>query len=380
MAGRAYNPLGYEPELHGGLTKPPKEVMDTYAKIMAERRAKAKSFTFDEAREHLEHGEGDVLGHYIYEMMFDIYAGIEDEIMEGAIDTHLHIYPDYVPRTTDIIQLAIDASNAGYRAICCKDHFFNNVAGAWGAQWVVEDLVRRGELKRACKVFGTNMLAWSYHPDQIELISKYPNLGGVFFPTMTGGRPGRGGPLLPILDDNGKLMPEVKECIRRMADHHICVFSGHRIYPETLAMVQYCNEVGAHILLTHAGGRLSRIGAAGTVEQQKELIKLGAYIELSTHWFVGASAIWPVNDPTELPDYLKAMGPECIDHIVMGTDLGQPTVIHPIDGYRCSIRCLLHSGISKEDLKIICQKSGAEALYLDEKETTVHTVYTSQGG
>jgi len=375
MPGRAYNPLGYEPELHGGLTQPPKEVMDAYAKDWAEKRANPVSFTFDEAREYLKRGEGDVLGHYIYEMMFDIYAGIEDEIMEGAIDTHLHIYPDYVPRTTDIIQIAIDASKAGYRAICCKDHFFNNTNGAWAAQWVVEDLVRRGELERSCKVFGTSVLAWSYHTDQIELICKYPNLGGVFFPTMTGGGPGRGGPYLPILDDKGELMPEVKDCIRRMADHHICVFTGHRTYPEHLAMVKYCNEVGGHILLTHSGGHLHHPRSAGTVEQSRELVKLGAYIELHGASFTGENAIWPVNDPSELPDWIKAMGPDCIDHIVMATDLGQPTTPHPIDSYRVAVRNLLHSGISKEDMKIMCQKSGAEALYLDEKETNAYTVY-----
>jgi len=45
--------------------------------------------------------------------MYDIYAGIEDELFEGAIDSHLHIYPDYVLRACDIIELGINASRAG---------------------------------------------------------------------------------------------------------------------------------------------------------------------------------------------------------------------------------------------------------------------------
>ena len=124
MPGRAFNPVGYEPELHGRLTQPPKEVMDAYAKDWTEKRAHPVCFTFDEAREHLKRGEGDVLGHYIYEMMFDIYAGIEDRVFKGAIDTHLHIYPDYAPRSIDMIELAINASKAGMDAVVCKDHFF----------------------------------------------------------------------------------------------------------------------------------------------------------------------------------------------------------------------------------------------------------------
>ena len=364
MPGRAYNPKGYEPNFHGELSSPPKEVVEAYYKYQPEQMKTwgTQRFTYDEAQEYLKRGEGDVLGHYVYEMMYDIYAGIEDDILDGAIDTHLHIYPDYVPRSLDIIQMAIDASKAGYRAICCKDHFFNNVGQAWAAQWVVEDLVRRGELEHSCEVLGTNVLAWIFHPDQINLIRKYPNLGGVFFPTFTGGRVA--GPELNILDERGRLMPEVKECIRRMAENKICVFTGHRSYQENLAMAQYTNEVGGHILLTHAGGQYFGPGlsSCGTIEQAKEMIKLGTYIEVSLHHFIGSAAIWPVSNPPDQTKWLKAMGPE---HIVMSTDLGQPTTVHPIEGYRVAIRMLAHAGISKEDLKLIFQKNATEALYLD---------------
>ncbi len=367
MPGRAYNPKGFEPDFHGELSAVPKEVMDKYFEHVTKSRAQPKSFTYDEAQQYLKRGEGDVLGHYVYEMMYDIYAGMEDEILDGAIDTHLHIYPDYVPRSTDIIQLAIDASKAGYRAICCKDHFFNNTNGAWAAQWVVDDLVRRGELQRSCQVLGTNILAFSFHPDQINLIRKYPNLGGVFFPTMTGNMRGNrmAGPDLPILDAKGKLMPEVKECIKRMAQYKICVLTGHRSYPEHKAMVEYCHEVGGHILLTHSGASHHgpQNSSCGSPAQARELIKLGAFIEISIHWFIGAAAIWPLSDPPILTNWLKEMGPE---NIVMSTDLGQPTTVHPIEGYRVGIRMLAHAGISKADLKVMFQKNAVKALYLDE--------------
>ena len=366
MPGRAYNPKAVEPDFHGELSKPPKEVIEAYNKYQPAQMAAwhDKQAPYDEALKYLKRGEGDVLGHYVYEMMYDIYAGIEDDILEGAVDTHLHIYPDYVPRSMDIIQLAIEASKVGYRAICCKDHFFNNTNGAWGAKWVVDEMVRKGELTHACDVLGTNVLAWSYHPDQVNLIRKYPNLGGIFFPTFTGN--GVVGPNLPILDSRGRLMPEVRECIRRMADYKICVFTGHRSYQENLAMAQCAHEFGGHILLTHSGGGHFGPGysSSGTVKQAKGLVKLGAFIEVSVHWFVGASAIWPISIPTHLTDWLKEM--EDPDNIVMSTDLGQPSVLNPIEGYRVSIRLLLHAGFSKEFLKVIYQDNAVKALYLDE--------------
>ena len=375
MPGRAYNPLVVD-NLHGGLTGPhgdARKALDEYWRVAAEQRVKEKrSITWKEATDALKRGEGDILGHYVYEMMYDVYAGIEDEVLNGCVDTHNHIYPDYVPRTTDIIRFAIDSSRAGYRAVVCKDHFFTNVGMAWAAQWVCEFLVRKGVLKKACKVFGTHTLAWSFDPDQINHISKYPNLGGVFFPTFTGGNPA--GRPLPLIDSKGKLLPDVKECVKLMAQYHIGVFSGHRTYEDTKPLVEYCHEVGARILLTHSGGRMPpRPNAAGNVEQAKELVKLGAFIEYQLDSVVGGGGLFPINDMSHLSNWIKAMGPECIDHIVCGGDLGQPSATPPIEGARVGIRMLLHSGISMADVKKMFQKAPAESIYLDEKETSVYT-------
>ncbi len=377
MPGRAYNPKGFEPDLHGELTGPrgdARKALDNYWVEQGKDRATRlyKHVPYEEARDYLKKGDGDVPGHYVYEMMYDIYAGIEDEVLQGCVDTHNHIYPDYVPRTTDIIRFAIDASRVGYRALVCKDHFFTNVGMAWAAQWVAEDLVRRGELKHACKMFGTHVLAWSFDPEQIHLISKYPNLGGVFFPTFSGSNPA--GRPLPILDANGKLTPDVKECMKLLAQYRISIFTGHRTYPETKAMVEYAHEVGGRILCTHSGGRMPpRANATGTVPQAKELVKLGAYIEYQLDSVTGGGGLFPINDMAGLPKWIVAMGPECIDHLVCGGDLGQPSAVNPIEGTRLGVRMLLHSGISMEDVKKMFQSNPAASIYLDERETNVWT-------
>jgi hypothetical protein len=240
------------------------------------------------------------------------------------------------------------------------------------AQWVAEDMVRRGELKQACKVFGTYILAWSYDPDQIHMISKYPNLGGVFFPTFTASNPC--GRPLPILDGNGKLTADVKECIKLLSQYRISVFTGHRTYQETKAMVEYVNECGGRILLTHSGGRMPPRGnASGNVEQAKELVKLGAYIEYQLDSVTGGGGLFPINDMSHLTRWIKAMGPECIDHLVCGSDLGQPSATEPIEGTRIGIRMLLHAGISMADVKKMFQSNPAASIYLDERETDVWT-------
>jgi len=137
-------------------------------------------------------------------------------------------------------------------------------------------------------------------------------------------------------------------------------------------MVEYCKEVGANILLTHSGGRWPPT-AAGTYENHKEMIKLGAWIEFPLDHVVGGGGLFPINDMTQLTSFIKAMGPEGINHLVCGGDLGQPSATHPIEGDRVGIRMLLHSGISMENVKKMFQKNGADAIFLDEKETEVYT-------
>jgi hypothetical protein len=279
--------------------------------------------------------------------------------MEGAIDTHLHIYPDYVPRSNDIIDIAIKASQAKMRAVVCKDHFFTNVNGAWAAQLWVEAMVKRGELEQACKVFGTHIFAWSHHPDQVRLVRKYPNLGAIFFYTMTGH--GQAGPDLPILDKSGKLMPEVRDCIQLCGEYKIPIMTGHKAYEQVAPMVACAHEAGAHILVTHAGGLTCSFAAGGTVEQAKELAGQGAYLEVNGNKWM-PSIIWPIVDPNITLEYIQAVGPK---NVVCNTDLGQVMVCDAIEGFKLFVRGMIHWGIKKEDIKTMIQTNPAKFLYLD---------------
>ena len=79
MAGKAYNPEGFEPEAHERFLAPPPEVMDKFREVRGRGRL-ARHMTYDEIMEVRSRGESASLGHYVYEMMFDIYPGIEDRV------------------------------------------------------------------------------------------------------------------------------------------------------------------------------------------------------------------------------------------------------------------------------------------------------------
>ncbi len=361
MTGKAYNPEGWEPEAHERFGFITKEIVELYRKTRAEWRTKQPpKYNYQMIQEARKRGESDKVAHYAYEMMFDVYWGIEDELVENSIDTHLHIYPDYVPRSNDIIELAIECSKARMRAIVCKDHFFTSVGQAWAAQWIVDEMVRKGELEHACKVFGTHILTWSHHPDQVHLIRKYPNLGAIFFWTQSGA--GKFcGPELQLLDNKGKLVSEVKECIAACAEYKIPIMTGHKSHEQALPMVQYAHEVGAHILVTHAHETTGGPGAGGTVEQCKEMARLGAYLETNGNKVL-PSVLFPVQDPNIPMEWIKAVGPE---RIIANSDHGQPFCGDALEQWKLYIRAMIHFGISKEDIKTMVQTNPATFLYLD---------------
>lgn len=364
--GKAYNPKGFESGLTGKFMAPGPAASEAerahWANTISSRKSGQGKVTYEQAMERLKHGEGGKLGHYVYEMMYDIYAGIENKFMEGAWDTHLHIYPDYVPRKLDMVELGIEASKAKMAGVVCKDHFFGNFGAAWGAQRVVNEMVERGELEAACKVLGTYIFAWSHHPDQVNLLRKYPNVGAIFFRTMTGGG-ALAGPELPIVDEREKILPEVRECIRLCAEYEIPIMTGHvgvqARRGELMALVTNAHDLGAHILVTHSAR--PEMTMDENVEKMKEMSKLGAYLEVNGTRLV-PNMMHPCVDPNEMCDIIKAVGPE---NCILNTDWGQPLVYDPVDGLRICIRMLIHYGFSDQEITNLVKTNPSKYLYAE---------------
>src|ERR671923_2466040 len=89
---------------------------------------------------------------YFYQMLKDnpeitkIHPGVEDDLLVGAIDNHIHAFPDFVHRAQDMIEVAIDAARAGMRAVAFKDHWNVSANAAYLVQRHVDHLVERGGL------------------------------------------------------------------------------------------------------------------------------------------------------------------------------------------------------------------------------------------
>jgi hypothetical protein len=364
--GKAYNPKIFEleKESHERFNGLPREAVDALRQVsnQGKRKDLPDKWTYEKLWEMRKARRSAEIGHFLSEMNYDIYVGIEDELVENSIDTQVRLYPDYVPRSNDIIDYAIKASKARMRAFISQDHFFPTVGQAWAAQQKVDEMVQAGQLEKACQCLGAHIFAWSHHPDQVHLIQKYPNLGAVMFWCQTYGGDNCG-PKLRILDENGKLDSEVKEIVRLCAQYKIPLMTGHatmdfkKVYP----LAQYAHEVGAHLLWMHAAPWAGHEDQA-TITQCKELVSLGCYLQCDANKIL-PSIIWPMIDPNHGMDWMAQLGP---DHIIPCTDGGQPFFGDAVDIWKMFVRAMIHYGLKKEDIKTMIQTNPAEFLYLDK--------------
>src|SRR5262245_33723100 len=53
------------------------------------------------------------------------------DLLHGAIDTHVHSYPDVVARKLDDLAVVEQARAAGMRAVLLKSHVFSTAERAW---------------------------------------------------------------------------------------------------------------------------------------------------------------------------------------------------------------------------------------------------------
>ena len=118
-------------------------------------------------------------------------------------------------------------------------------------------------------------------------------------------------PVISILE-NGKLTDETYDLLDTIAKHDLILATGHISHEETFALVKAAKERGVQrILITHVDFPTTFY----TIEEQKELLSYGAYMEHCYTTF----ATGKVDFNTTL-EQIRTIGPS---RVVLATDLGQ---------------------------------------------------------
>jgi hypothetical protein len=275
------------------------------------------------------------------------------EILKGAVDMHIHSAPSLFPRLVDHVEAAEGAKSYGMKAVVLKEHHGYTSDRMYFVRKLVSGIEVYGGVVLNNAVGGINPYAAEA---AIALGAKI-----VWFPTLSAkhhldqmGGPAFGSSMqqktkkrmvekpITILDEKGKLKPEVYEVLDVIAGHDIMMGTGHLCFAEVLPLIKAAKEKGIKRLYqNHPEFIINE-----TIEEQVELAKMGVYIE---HLAIFQYPMWPTKAGIDgVVQMIKAVGPE---RTVLATDLGQVHNPPPHEGMRMYLQVLLEKGIPKEHLR-----------------------------
>lgn len=289
-----------------------------------------------------------------------------DALLVGAVDLHQHPGPSPFPRRMSILDAARDASAAGFRAIVAKSHHHSMVPDILALQTA-------GLRELSTEVYGgvaLNRTVGGLNPYAVELALK---MGGrmVWFPTLSSeahishhehhdtGFPTpevdlRPNEVISILDDQGQVLPEVRDILAVIAAERAVLTCGHLGVPEAQKLIDAALEEGVErILVNHP---IFVVGA--DVAQAVAWAKQGVTIEHEVIMYFGKPA--RRRDLNELLTFIKEVG---VENTILCSDSGQKTNPLPVTLYRRAVRGLLDAGIPSDDIRRLVGTTAGELLY-----------------
>ncbi len=276
-----------------------------------------------------------------------------DRVLEGAIDIHVHIAPDpLVERRADAIDVARQAQEMGMQGLVLKSHQYPTHPVAYTVSQIVPQVTLIGGIVLDVEVGGLNPMA----------VEATAQMGGrvVWMPTYSA-RADRetkglsGG--ICLLDDDGRLVPEVFAVLEVIKSHDMVLATGHISTAESMALVQEATSMGIHrLVVTHATTMSYWTGM--TVEDMKALAGMGAYIEHCLHVMMPTTYRM---EPKDLVKTISAIGPE---KCIISSDFGQDYHPMPGEGMRMGVATMLRSGLEEVEVGMLVKDNPARLLGL----------------
>lgn len=320
------------------------------------------------------------------------------ELLKGAIDIHVHAGPHLrsSPRSVDPIQAAIQARDAGMRAIVYMDVFQMTTGTAWIVSRAVPDF----------QVFGGIILNTVYggmNPRAVKTAlfygsgAKYVSFGAhsTFFQASKEGRIFEDGVFRPLRDVypkfveeelsrcisiplEGDLSSELKEILELIAANpNVYLNTGHVSPQEAIRLIELAKEFGIKKVLV-ANAAVANM----SIEEMKKAANLGAFLERTlaahthttsipkTHYYVEPEyRALDEGLPGQITggvkmiaDQIKEVGPE---HFILATDFGVYTLPPPVEGMREFIACMLDLELPEDDVRMMTSRNPAKLLGLE---------------
>ena len=280
------------------------------------------------------------------------------ELLNGAVDCHVHACPHLNARCVDVFQAVRHAAGVGMRAIGLMDNFANSAGLAALAMRELGDL--------GVEVFGGLIMeppAGGVTAEAVRIALDYgygPRTGARFIslPThhtrniaLQEGRSAAHVDGCLAIPDTGPLPDPLPEILDMVAARDVVFNTGHVSAPEALRAVEAARTRGVERILVP--------GSHYDEETVAEICRLGAYAEFSfffvshatqvglTHVDSARHTVSAVSVP-QMARLIRAATPE---RAVVSSDCGVFVLPPPVEGLREFLLLLEAAGFSRADLR-----------------------------
>ena len=259
---------------------------------------------------------------------------MEETILKGTIDLHFHAGPDVRERKLTYLEAALQARDAGMRAILIKSHSTITADIASLIQPLVKDILVFGGIALNYPLGGLNLAA-------VETALK---LGAkqIWMPTLDAANQyryekKRGG--ITILSREGTLKKEVIEILEILSSHDVMLSTGHLSKDEIMVLLTEARKRKIKkILVTHPDHFFIQM----PVKMQKDL---AAKRVLFDRCFPT-----PRTSPLTMEEMAKRIREVGVSSSVLTSDFGQPENPFPVEGLKIYIQKLIQQGFSNQEI------------------------------
>lgn len=290
------------------------------------------------------------------------------ELLQGAVDLHVHSGPAVMPRILDHHDQLLDAIDAGFKAVVYKDHYYPGMSHAYILEKLFKD---KGVRLFSGLVLNNSVGGWN--PHAVDMTIK---MGGkiIWLPTVsaanhiehiTSGKtktfPKTSQKMLdPIplsaLDANGKLLDPVKQILDLIAEGDVILAGGHLPVSEQHLVFAEAKARGVKKMMVNHPTYMVGCSDADI----RDLASLGVTMEHSICMFVDCKS--RRHTAAELKHLIETAG---VDKTILSSDLGLVGGPRPVDGFRMIVEELLNLQMPEADIRRLISSNAASMLNLE---------------
>jgi hypothetical protein len=272
------------------------------------------------------------------------------QLLNGVIDTHIHTNPDIRRRRLNDIELAKEALRVGARAIVIKSHLVPTMDRAAIAEYVVPGIHVFGGITLNSYVGGFNLAAVNVAIKMGAKIVWLPTSDASHEKRLQGKKEG----IVSVVDN--KVVPELINILKTIAENNIVLGTGHLSPEETLVVVDMAKELGVQkIIINHP----EWWSISMSITQQKKLAQYGVYFERCY-----ATRFPGKEYQKNFKSNFEAISEVGYESTILATDGGQTENPMWSDALVESIEYMLSAGLSQEIIDKMTKEYSAKLLDL----------------